>query len=391
MEKKVLCYYCGTAYEETRSKCPLCGSAVRSQEAPPPPLPPRRRITEKERRSRRKKQRGRYTVSKAPEKSTRPILLAALVFLALAVFVGLFFIGDMIGWWPGLEDSIAREEQSAQELSEHTCTMLLADAKAFSFAAPGETQSLTVTLNLDCEDTLYCSSENEEILTISQTARTQIAREGKSAEFTLTALSLGETEILLSCGEKHLVCKVRCGSEEELAALAASQQPELDEAYVPALNGVADLSFFARGEKSLLKVSNLPVGGKVRWYSENPAVAKVNAYGEVSAIGGGKTRIIADVGGRTAQVVIRCNFDGYVDSGLHLQSGRSDVTVRVGERFSLFLYDSDSAVISDAKYVVNNPSVCKVVDGYVEVIGRGTTTVTVVYGEQSFECIVRAR
>ena len=45
MENKVVCDYCGTIYDGSREKCPLCGSTTRAEAAP---AAPRRRLTEEE-------------------------------------------------------------------------------------------------------------------------------------------------------------------------------------------------------------------------------------------------------------------------------------------------------------------------------------------------------
>lgn len=129
MENKVVCDYCGTIYDGSREKCPLCGSTTRAEAAP---AAPRRRLTEEERKARRRTQQeeqrarrmrsvpdAKRTVrpgleerrrvpqkqrsSKAPETQggiPRGYLRAAVALLTMAVLVVLFFIGDMIGWWP---------------------------------------------------------------------------------------------------------------------------------------------------------------------------------------------------------------------------------------------------------------------------------------------------
>ena len=53
MENKVVCDYCGTIYDGSREKCPLCGSTTRAEAAP---AAPRRRLTEEERKARRRTQ-----------------------------------------------------------------------------------------------------------------------------------------------------------------------------------------------------------------------------------------------------------------------------------------------------------------------------------------------
>ena len=76
-------------------------------------------------------------------------------------------------------------------------------------------------------------------------------------------------------------------------------------------------------------------------------------------------------------------------NGAHLQSGREDVSVSVGEKFDLFLYDSKGNHIDDITYTVDDPDICEVKDSYVTALARGTTKITVTYQGQEFVCIVR--
>ena len=159
------------------------------------------------------------------------------------------------------------------------------------------------------------------------------------------------------------------------------------EDFEPELNYDYDASLYARGESLQLRVTNLPSGVAVTWRSDDETVAKVSQTGEVTAIGGGKTTVTATVGDKSVQIIIRCNFGDAEITGAHLE--RTDVTVRVGEKFDLYLYDSEGEHISDITYTVGNPDVCKVQDGIVTVTGSGTTTITVTFNGQEFTCIVR--
>ena len=95
--------------------------------------------------------------------------------------------------------------------------------------------------------------------------------------------------------------------------------------------------------------------------------------------------------GKTTEILVRCNFGDFIDQGAHLESGRSDVTVSVGESFKLYLYDSDGDRIEDVTYEISDSSVCKVEDGVVTATGYGTAEVTIVYYDKEFTCIVRVR
>ena len=82
-----------------------------------------------------------------------------------------------------------------------------------------------------------------------------------------------------------------------------------------------------------IKVTNLPDGSKVIWESSDEKVAEVDTDGKVTAVGEGTAEIIADVGGNTAKMIIRCDFGGTTengsDAGTHLT--HTDVSIAVGE------------------------------------------------------------
>ena len=170
MENKVVCDYCGTIYDGSREKCPLCGSTTRAEAAP---AAPRRRLTEEERKARRRTQQEEQRAqqdaqrarreedrqarleerrrvpqkqrsSKAPETQggiPRGYLRAAVVFLTMAVLVVLFFIGDMIGWWPGLEDVLraTTPSETAAAQDDSSCTFLNLTPDHLRFSAADET------------------------------------------------------------------------------------------------------------------------------------------------------------------------------------------------------------------------------------------------------------
>lgn len=386
MENKVVCYYCGTIYDEERGKCPLCGSTERAAEEERPVR--RERLTEQERKARRSGSRGKTAEKPKKEKTpTKGILIAAVVFLALAVLVVFYFIGDMIGWWPGLENRIERVEPSIS-IANTDCTELLLSPETLRFAGAGETKELTVSVNLSCNEKVYCHSEDPAVAEIAETAETAMGLELKSATFTVKAVAEGQTKIIVQCGDKTASCEVVCGAE------AASQPddpnaPTGGEDFVPQLNYDNEVSLGQKGESVTLRVTNLPDGAEVLWRSGNETIATVDADGILTAVGSGTTTVTVEVDGKTAEVKVNCSFSGSTGSGAHLQSGREDVSVRVGEKFDLYLYDSGGNHIDNITYTVEDPSVCKVENSYVTALARGTTKVTVTYQGQEFVCVVR--
>lgn len=408
MEDKSVCYYCGTIYDKELGKCPLCGSTVRSSQDEAERPQPRRRLTEKERKERRRKSRsgGKFT-KKSSKVSARPIMIAALVFLILAVLALGWFIMDMLGWLPGVEDNVDRETPVLIE-PDTSCTELQLSTEQINFTAAGETVELEVRVNLYCNETVYVNSMDESVASVvKQSIRTGETETYKTATFPITAVAEGTTEIRITCGAQSATCKVSCaftdpvnpsgdsdptGSEADPDTTdepATSQG--VDEDYLPEVNHEGDITFEARGEKLTLRVTNLPEGETAAWKTDDESVCKINDYGEVTAIGGGKTKIYVTVAGKTTEILVRCNFGDFIDQGAHLESGRSDVTVSVGESFKLYLYDSDGDRIEDVTYEISDSSVCKVEDGVVTATGYGTAEVTIIYYDKEFTCIVRVR
>ena len=137
MEEKVVCYYCATVYPAEQEKCPLCGSSKRSEDYVVPQR--RERLSESERKHNQKV--GRYASKKKPEKkewslniNRKPVLVGALVFLILAVLVLFWFIADMIGWLPGLENTVDRETQAVVSANVG-CTELISEPNRMTFDA----------------------------------------------------------------------------------------------------------------------------------------------------------------------------------------------------------------------------------------------------------------
>ncbi len=392
MDNKVVCYYCGTIYNEERGKCPLCGSSTRSEETGDRPVQ-RQRLTDKERRERqRANAKGKYSAKAKkpgkPSKAAKGLLTAALIVLLLTVAVLTFFIGDMNGWWGGMEDRVDRSRQTDMVLPDTSCTALTLSAETMQLDAAGATAQLKVSVNASCEETLYCNSANAGVVVIEKQADTETGSKEKSATFTVTAAGAGSADITVTCGKQTKVCTVTVGGGEPVGTSEPASLPPLAEDFVPELSSGENASLFAKGDKLLLRVTNLPEGYTVSWATADATVVKVSEAGELTAIGSGRTTVTATVGGKTAQVLVRCVFEGD-DIGAHLEN--TDVTLNVGNTFYLYLYDSQGEHITDITYTVSDAGICKAENGIVTALARGTATVTVTYNDKTYECIVRVR
>lgn len=404
MENKVVCYYCGTIYNEENEKCPLCGGKVRTAAAQSPQPVRRERITDQQRRERQRAAagKGRYAGSRStkqqPQKTsndnTRTILIAALIFLALAVVVVTWFIGDMIGWWGGIEDSVDRPTTTSSVVSGE-CTALKLSKNEIHLENIGDTATLEVSVNIDCTEKIALSYPDAAIVTAESKGDSVIGDELKTDAWTLTAVSEGTSEFTFSCGELTATCTIRVGqaAPDDTTAPTESEEPTETETipndFEPELNFPSDVSLYQRGETVPLRVTNLPAGAEVTWTSSDETVAKVDKNGVVTAIKGGSAVIVADVGGKTAEVLVRCPFSESGDIGAHLYY--TDVTIAVGESYNLYLLDINGNRITDVQYTVSKEGICSIDDGKVTGVSSGTTTVTVTYNTVEYECIVRVK
>lgn len=406
MENKVVCYYCGTIYNEENEKCPLCGGKVRTAAAQSPQPVRRERITDRERKERQRAAagRGRYATSKGtkkepPKKSndnTRTILIAALIFLALAVVVVTWFIGDMIGWWGGLEDMVDRENTTNSAGVSGEVTVLKLSKNEIYLEKIGDTATLEVSVNVDCTEKVALTYPDAAIVEVKSETDSVIGEELKTDAWTLTAVAEGVSEFTFSCGDLTATCVIRVGKDAQPVDTTLSPEPEetteaepIPSDFAPELNVSADVSLYRRGETVPLRVTNLPAGAEVTWTSSDETVAKVDKYGVVTAIRGGTATVTAQVGGKTAEVLIRCPFSDSGDVGAHLYY--TDVTIAIGESYNLYLLDIDGNRITDVEYKVSKEGICSIEDGKVTGVSGGTTTITLIYNAEEYECIVRVK
>ncbi len=388
MEEKVVCYYCATVYNADEECCPLCRSTKRAEDAVVPQRPRRERLTEQERKRKTVSRGGRYASKSQSNASRKPLMIAALVFLILAVLALFWFIADMIGWLPGAEDGVDRETLPSVSVN-NVCTELLPEPKRLLFTEIGETLQLSISVNAGCEEVVYCNSADPIIASVSGEAVTTEGETYKSVVFTITALAEGNTAINISCGSHNVACPVEVNTN----AQPTESVPAVDPNFTPELTRL-EVKFTEPGETVQLKVTNLPENAEVIWRSQDETVVTVDSNGLATAVAGGETTIVCEVLGATAQVAVTCEMEAPTETtdnaAAHLERGRTDVSVEVGDSFPLYLYNSEGEHIDDITYVVDNTAVCVVEDNHVKVVGRGTTTVRVIYNDQEFTCIVRA-
>ena len=413
MELKVVCRYCGTVYSADEPCCPLCGgdhsmpleeaekaelTGLTEQPAEEEPAeefeqtpeeqdeqPPE--AEKKPKKKKKKKPQAEPEQPEKPEKSGKGFLLATVLFLLMAVGVMTYFIGDLLGYWPGLEDKLKHEIVYPNTDATEQCEQLELSPNRIDFNELGQTRELKIAINADCGETVYCSSENESVATVSAEARTSTEADMKYVVFTINAASPGETSIVVSCGKKKAYCTVMCDFE---MPTTTEEQPEaLPSDYKPELNYSKDIILTGEGAQKQLEVINLVDGYTVNWSTNNPDVVTVDKTGLLTAVDEGTATIVAEVGGRTARINVTCDFSGDVEGTAHLEI--TDATVSVGESFMLYLYNDFGEHVEGASYKVIDPSVCSINDNEVVALSPGTTEIVITYNGVEYTCIVRVQ
>lgn len=313
------------------------------------------------------------------------IVLGAVA-AVLAIYIGYRFLRpilpDRLSAGPTLPSTTG-----ATVAESIPCQKLTLDTGAIVFTKQGDARLLNVTQEpKDTTDTLAFSSGNPSVATVSNTGRVE-------------AVGQGQTQITVTCGDAQTVCEVTCDfgetTEPSTTAPTESTPPTSEPSGAYALSST-DFTLFKKGETARLTISGLS-NVQVSWSSDDPDIATVD-NGKVTAVGPGTTKVRAKVEDQELVCIVRCNFpsetekpggnEGASDS---YTLSHTDVTIEVGEAFTLRLRDDNGNSVSVA-WSVRNSGVCSVDgNGKVTGISSGTTEVSTSYQGSTYTCIVRVR
>ena len=211
----------------------------------------------------------------------------------------------------------------------------------------GDTYAIPVRLEAARQQVVTYSSVNE-----------GVARVNKRG--VITAVSAGSTDIhmLAEEGARGVVHVEVVGSPVTSLALSA------------------DVLNMEKGQVSGLKVVFNDTADEklVEWLSADEKVAVVDAMGRVTAVGGGKTRVIASTpGGMTASAEVNVHVDG---TALHITP--DNLTLGVGSTIQMgTYYFPDDTTDEIVRWGSDNPAVATVADdGTLHAEGEGTAVIS---------------
>lgn len=416
---RIICDICGCEYAETSESCPVCGyprqgtekTAVAAGAVAAGAVDRVKvkggRFSSKNVKKRRKAQRKAAATDR--KRSDKPLLIVIALLLVAIVLVSLYIAQRFI-WGSGNAFGSRREQnQTTTTAPVDTtaaptvpCAGILLDTSVIALDMPGQTQKLELTLMPeDTTDPLTITSSDETVVRVSE-------------DRTLTAVGSGEAEITITCGAVVKSCSVVCWFEDETTAPAETTVPPETAAPTEATKSTqtnqteaavltlepGDASCFSAGESFTIypRLGSSSVSrSKVTWTTSDPKVATVKD-GVVTAVGKGTATITAEYEGKKAACMVRCRFEDPAntdDQGSQenqtnttWRASHSDVTISVGESFSLTIKNS-AGETADAIWTMS-------IDGVVSVSGNtitgrdpGTVTLTTTVEGNTFTCIVR--
>lgn len=382
--KLKVCEYCGTEYDDSLKKCPLCGKG-QGDEVPA------------------------AAVDASQDRIPQWMWILTCVLLALAVVVGFVYflvsmeyVGKKDNVEPVISAPVVEEpvevvpmepvvEEKPRDLS---CTGLTLSQEDLVLDELGGHVFLTALPDpLDCEDEVRFTSLDETVATVDDGGM-------------ITAVAPGETEILVTCGTVSKVCLVICDfvveeveegqeTEEETPEEVPEEETEVPPAQ-PELSSV-DFTLFRPGEETVLTVKNASEAAVITYASSDTTVATVSEAGKVVAVGEGTATITVTVDGQILSCIARCKIGATTENNedtetapVDMRLSHTDATLfRLGETFVLSL-NGDGNEVSDVVFSSENASICTVnSNGLVTATGAGTTNVNATCGGKTYTCIIR--
>ena len=426
---KVICDVCGTSYPDTVNQCPICGCA-RADVVDPAP----QNVNEENaatgtytyvkggrfsKANVRKRNMERQLPQEDPqleveeEPENKGNSGNGLVVVAVALLLAI--IGVIIYIFLRFFSPVAAPDSSATDTSTTNattvattattelvvpCTELTLSNGVVEFDKVGAAELLDVTpIPADTTDTIAYVSENELVATVD-------------AKGKVTAVGPGQTEIKITCGKAEIVCRVVCTMETE--PTEETTQPTETQASGFELNR-KDFTLFAVGSSWSLYNGNISQD-EITWTTADEKIATVDK-GVVTAVAPGDTVITAEYQGVKYKCDVRCRFtveeevqtqpttgtesdnstqdnvvtDGSVNTDSKVYTiNKDDVTISVGESFTLTLTDENGEVIPVSWSF--DSSVCTVSGNTVTGVAKAEISkVSTFYNGVAYECIIRVR
>lgn len=361
---KVICDICGTSYPETAECCPICGC---TRDISAELMAEEEDFLKDSPLAAAKKVDGKYITNpeyrkdedldeeedweeddyededgddEAPGrgKTGVVILLVVLIMILLAV-TGFLFLRYLLPNLGGEEPAVTEPSVTETEMPVQTTTepgipceqLIMMSGAAIDLTREGEYRLINVIVKPeDTTDKLIYTSADESVATVN-------------AEGRVTAISEGETVIIVSCGNQQVECRVFVRYVEET-------EPPTEESTVPTVEESVDET-----EPDVKE-------------SEEETVPEETTEPD-------ETEAAVETQGQLKDVTLKL--------------GRTDISMGVGLQFTIPL-DCDLSY-EEIEWTTGNSNIATVKDGVITTHAQGTTQLTARYGDQVVTCWIRVK
>lgn len=346
---KIICDICGTSYQESAECCPICGctkeaaagllaeEAVEEISTNTGAAPRRKEIfdfdevnaepkeEEDEEEEDYDEEEEEDEEEEAPRHNTFVVILLTILIAGLLLAAGFIFVRYFLPNMQAEETApttaaVQETESVAQETGVPCEVLTMLNTSVAELNAEGQQFLLNIkTQPEDTTDKIIYTVADESIATVSE--------DGK-----ITAVSEGETNVYISCGEHSVLCPVIVKYVEETvpptteaqvvetAPQETVPQETAGEETVPAETAPADTGL--KNVTLKLKKTDIMLGvyyqftleldcdleqNEVEWSSEHPHIAKVDENGVVTAVKSGTTIVTAKYGDQKVDCWVRCS------------------------------------------------------------------------------------
>ncbi len=393
---KIICDVCGSAYSDTASQCPICGTAKRdnpavAQEAPEtvttdagysyvkggrfshanvrkhnngkelsrktgektsqntstmPPLIPE----QEEKAPEVKKEKP---VQPKPEKKPEPkperdpdlaekrtnmiLMIVVLILLLAVVFVGVYIVNNYKDLFP----SVTEDPNETESTSQGTIDGVRIPCVGITLPALEMVESDGTPIDLKCDFTPSTTTD-EVTYASSDPAIASVDEKG-----ILTVWASGEVTITVSCGDQTAELVLNCVFAPPTTSTDPSEsQPGITDFTLAFID--TDLSFTEYGIEWQMYKGEVDAS-LITFTSSDESIVTIDATGKIKVVGKGTATITAQYGGQTAQCIIRCDkvtlptateYDLWLpDFGY---SSKGDITIKVGNKIKLQLLNTET-------------------------------------------------
>lgn len=411
---KVVCNLCGTSYPENAAQCPICGYA-RAAEVSSSASSEHGSYTyvkggrfSKANVKKRNQAAGIASEKSSPkakkqQRKSGAALVTVIIILLLAIvavlgYIALRFFLPNSFFYEGLENlklpSSQQQEEAAPEdpsgepsvpadsepettEADLSCTAIKLDKTLLEFDAIGAEAVLKVTLEpADTPDQVSFTTADLNIAVVSD-------------DGTVKTTGEGTTVITVSCGTVSTDCTVICSVPTAESSISLNRK---------------EITFNVEGQSWLLYEGEI-LANEILWTSDDSTVATIE-NGKVVAVGNGDTTVYGTYNDQTVSCVIHCRLDGESTeepgniSEAGSESARTyklynptgyadDVTLNVGETFTLKLVDENKTEITGAQWNIENTNICSYENSTVKALASGTTKITATYEGVTYTCLIR--